>query len=218
MILAAQRSVRRAWGAPLLLLCWLAAGCGPALRVYTSPALKAAHQRPRTIAILPLALTVNTVAGPGGAEQAPTTAGEAAMLQQMLYSIILQQVNKRPILFRNLEPYQLPSGALVMDAALAKRLDVEAFLVTRLHRTQTLYPPVASAVTTYNSAAATATATSTPAAVGGYSEVLLDMALYDGEGRLLWKYNERQTPWLGTAGRVTEHMMEEGMHKFPLRR
>lgn len=213
----------RALAGPLFALgCWLLPGCATPLRIYTSPVLRAAQQRPRTIAILPLDLTVNIVTGPGTTQAAAPTTGEAAMLQQMLYSMLLQQGRRRPVVIRNVDQRQLPAGdaSLASVLPLARQWGVEALLITQIYRTQTLRSALPSTVTVYNDAAATATATSTGAATYTSEEVMLDMALYDVNGLLLWKYNNRATPLMTytTAGRLTERLMEEGLSTFPFRR
>jgi len=216
-MLAVQSFAHRACMAMLLLLSGcLLYSCGSPLRVYTSPTLKDVHQRPQTIAILPLDLTINTSVASGSVEETPLTTGEAAMFQQMLYSILLEQGSKRPVTIRNIDSRQLPAGPPIINTALAKQLGVETFLVTKLHRIQTLYPTTASTVTTYEKS--TATTTSTPASVHSRDEVLLDMELYNAQGQLLWKYNAQTTPWLSTPARAIEFLMEEGLRKFPFRR
>ena len=202
----------------LLLFSCLATSCLDPLRIYTNPLLKETHQRPQSIAILPLNLTVNTTAAPGAVAGASLPAGEADMLQQMLYSIMLQQGSKRPVTIRNIDAQQLPAGPPVINTALAQQLKTDVFLVTQLHRNQTFYPTQATSTTTYNKENATATTTNTPATVSAHTEILLDMALYDTQGQLLWKYNAQTTPWLATSARATEMLMEEGLKKFPFRR
>jgi hypothetical protein len=207
--------VRRACVVSLLLLTgYVVAGCGSPLRVYTSPTLKVAQQRPQTIAILPLDLTTNTIGQPeAGREPA---ANDAVLLQQMLYSILLQQGHKRPVTIRSIDPRQLPAGAPVINAELAKQVGADAFLVTKLHRTYTVFTTDASSVTKHEGT--TSTTTSTPSVNSSHSEVLLDMALYDAKGQLLWKYNRQDSPWFNTSTRVVEYLMEEGISKFPFRR
>jgi hypothetical protein len=223
-MIATQLSRGRASGAALFfILCWFVpAGCAPPLRTYTSPALRAAHQRPRTIAILPIYLTVSSNEAAGTEQITAPATSKATMFQQMLYSMLLQQGRRRPIVIRNIDQNQLPVGeaSLTNILPLARQWGVEALLVTRLHHTHIPYSAAPSTITVYNDAAATATTTSTGPAVTSFSEVLLDMALYDLEGQLLWKYNGRATPLLPstTAGRLTERLMEEGLGMFPFRR
>ena len=205
-------------GLRLLLVAFVMASCGAPLRVYTSPDLKPTQQRPQAIAIMPLTLVVSTTAGTGTTEQVQAGTGEAAMLQQMLYSILLQQARKHPLTLRPISPGQLPAGAAVLNEATARQLQADAFLVTRLLRTQTVYSTTASTVTSYDKAAATATSTSTPAGVGTQYDILLDVALYSAQGQLLWKYNNRESTWMSTPARVTERLMAEGLQQLPLRR
>lgn len=194
-------------------------GCSMPARLYTSPAAHQTQQRPRSVAIVPLELVSVVDDLPGNRNYVSnSTPGEESMLQEMLFATLLQHGRNKQLTVRNVERRQLPADSLLPFGALAQQFGVESILVARLYRTQRLQAVAASTVLVQSPAATTTT--NTAPAVSSQDEVMLDLALYDQRGQLLWKYNNRGTTHMSysTVGGITERLMEEGLRYFPFAR
>ncbi|MCB2410349.1 hypothetical protein [Hymenobacter lucidus] len=210
-------------GQAAVLAAALLSSCGRPARSLSQPA--SGRVAPPVLVVPPPALTVimTRADGSGGVADKALVAAETNQIYNNMQAWLLQHA--RPFQLRM--PVEA-AGPAATDAAatvrtLAAQHQADQVLLTQVYH-QRVYAPVPLAVSpatvvTQTTEAGNVTTSATAASTGPAfrEEISVDLTLYQADGTIMWKHNQRGTPnsLYPTAGYVADWLVNRALDNMP---